>query len=65
MRNMRTLSENNFNVTFFIIMELSIEDLASSKEMMRMSYADFLVILGHIEQDITPRQILGGNQVIL
>ena len=32
--------------------------------MIRMYYADFLVILSHIEEDITPRQVLGGHKVI-
>ena len=39
-----------------IITELSIEDLAGFKEMMRMSYADFSFILNQIEVDIGPKQ---------
>ena len=32
--------------------------------MMRMSYADFQRILSYIEEDITRKQVLGGNKVI-
>ena len=32
--------------------------------MMRMSHADFQRILSYIEQDITPKRVLGGNKVI-
>ena len=47
-----------------IITELSIEDLAGFKEMMRMCYANFSFILNQIEVDIAPKQILGGRKVI-
>ena len=47
-----------------IVRELSIEDTTAYKEMMRMSHEDFLRILGHIEPDITPHQVTGGNNVI-
>ena len=43
-----------------IVRELSIEDTAGYKEMMRMSYEEFLGILQLIEKDITPKQIIGG-----
>ena len=46
-----------------IVRELSIEDTAAYKEMMRMSYEEFLHIL-IIEKDITPTQIFGGHKVI-
>ena len=44
--------------------ELSIEDLAGFKEMVRMSYADFSFILNQIEVDIAPKQVLGGRKDI-
>ena len=47
-----------------IVRELSIEDTAGFKEMMRMSYEEFLGILQLIEKDITPKQIIGGTKVI-
>ena len=47
-----------------IVRELSIEDMAAYKEMMRMSHEEFLYILRSIEKDITPNQVLGGNEVI-
>ena len=47
-----------------IVKELSMEDTNGFKEMMRMSYEDFLYILNLIEKDITPKQILGGQKVI-
>ena len=47
-----------------IVREFSIEDTTAYKEMMRMSHEDFLRILGHIEHDITPHQVTGGNCVI-
>ena len=47
-----------------LIMELSAEDSVSFKEMMRMSKGDYLYILKQIERDITPKKILGGNEVI-
>ena len=47
-----------------IVRELSIEDTAAYKEMMRMSHEEFLYILRSIEKDITPNQVLGGNEVI-
>ena len=47
-----------------IVRELSIEDTAAYKEMMRMSYEEFLHILNIIEKDIAPTQIFGGHKVI-
>ncbi|XP_065069760.1 uncharacterized protein LOC135694808 [Rhopilema esculentum] len=47
-----------------IITELSIEDTAAYKEMMRMSHADFLFLLSLVERDITPQAILGGSPTI-
>ena len=47
-----------------IVRELSIEDTAGYKEMMRMSHKEFLDILQLIEKDITPKQIIGGTKVI-
>ena len=47
-----------------IVKELAIEDTAEYKEMMRMSDADFQRVLSYIEQDITRKQVLGGNKVI-
>ena len=47
-----------------IVRELSIEDTAAYKEMMRMCYEEFLYILNIIEKDITPTQIFGGHKVI-
>ena len=47
-----------------IVRELSIEDTAAYKEMMHMSYEEFLYILNIIEKDITPTQIFGGHKVI-
>ena len=47
-----------------LLMELSAEDSVSFKEMMRMSKGDYLYILKQIERDITPKKILGGNEVI-
>ena len=44
--------------------ELAIEDTAEFKDMVRMSHADFQRILTYIEQDITRKQVLGGNKVI-
>ena len=44
--------------------ELAIEDTAEYKNMMRMSHAVFQRILSYIEQDITRKQVLGGNKVI-
>ena len=46
------------------VKELAIVDTAEYKEMMRMSHADFQRILSYIEQDITRKQVLGGNKVI-
>ena len=34
------------------------------KDMMRMSHAFFQRILSYIEQDITRKQVFGGNKVI-
>ena len=47
-----------------IIQELSIEDTAAFKEMMRMFHEEFLHILRSIEKDITPNQVLGEHKVI-
>ena len=47
-----------------IVKELAIEDTAQYKDMMRMSHAIFQGILNYIEQDITRKQVLGGNKVI-
>ena len=50
-----------------IVKELAIEDTAEYeyyKDMMRMSHAVFQRILSYIEQDITRKQVLGGNKVI-
>ena len=46
------------------IQELSIEDTAAFKEMMRMFHEEFLHILRSIEKDITPNQVLGEHKVI-
>ena len=46
------------------IRELLVEDTASCKEMMRMKYEDFLVILKLIEKDIIPHQISRGNPIV-
>ena len=53
--------DNYFNN---IVKELSIEDTAEYKEIMRISYADFQRILSYIEKDITRKQVLCGNKVI-
>ena len=45
--------------------ELTIEDSGALRVMMRKKYEDFLVILNHIEKDITPHQVTGGNTVII
>ena len=47
-----------------IVKELEIEGTAENKDMMRMSRAVFQRILSYIEQDITRKQVLGGNKVI-
>ena len=47
-----------------IVKELAIEDTVQYKDMMRMSHAIFQGILNYIEQDITRKQVLGGNKVI-
>ena len=47
-----------------IVRELSIEDTAGYKEIMRMSHKEFLDILQLMEKDITPKQIIGGTKVI-
>ena len=46
-----------------IVKELAIEDTAQYKDMMRMSYSVFQRMLSYIEQDITRKQVLGGNKV--
>ena len=47
-----------------IVKELAIEHTAEYKDMMRMSHAAFQQILSYIKQDITRKQVLGGNKVI-
>ena len=47
-----------------IVKELAIEDTAEYKDMMRMSHSDFQRVLSYVEQDITRKQVLGGNKVI-
>ena len=47
-----------------IMKELAVEDTAEYKDMMRMSHSDFQRILSYTEQDITRKQVLGGNKVI-
>ena len=47
-----------------IVKELAIEDTAQYEDMMRMSHAVFKRMLSYIEQDITRKQVLGGNKVI-
>ena len=47
-----------------IVDEFAIEDPTEYKDMVRMSQADFKRILSYIEQDITRKQVLGGNKVI-
>ena len=47
-----------------IVKELAIEDTTEYKDMVRMSQADFKRILSYIKQDITRKQVLGGNKVI-
>ena len=47
-----------------LVRELSIEDTAAYKEMMRKTHEDFLRMLSFIDQDITPEQISGGTDVI-
>ena len=44
--------------------ELAIEDTAQYKDMMRTSHSVFQRMLSYIEQDITRKQVLGGNKVI-
>ena len=46
------------------VKELAIEDAAQYKDMMRIIHAVFQRILSYIEQDITRKQVLGGNKVI-
>ena len=41
-----------------------IEDTADYKEMMRMNHGNFCEILGMIEPNITPKDILGATEVI-
>ena len=47
-----------------IVKELAIEDTAQYKDMMRTSHSVFQLMLSYIEQDITRKQVLGGNKVI-
>ena len=46
------------------VKELAIEDTAQYKDMMRMSSSVFQRMLSYIKQDITRKQVLGGNKVI-
>jgi len=46
------------------VKELAIEDTAEYKDMMRTSHAVFQRMLSYIEQDITRKQVLGGNKVV-
>eukprot|EP00795_Rhopilema_esculentum_P006770 gene6770-12336_t len=48
-----------------IVTELTVEDSAAYREMMRMKHEDFLVILNFIEKDITPHQIIGDDAFAL
>ena len=47
-----------------IVKELAIEHMAEYKDVMRISHAAFQRILSYIKQDITRKQVLGGNKVI-
>ena len=47
-----------------IVKELAMEDTMQYKNMMRMSHSVFQGMLSYIEQDITRKQVLGGNKVI-
>ena len=47
-----------------IVKELAIEDTAQYEDMMRMSHSVFQRMLSYIEQDVTRKQVLGGNKVI-
>ena len=47
-----------------IVKELAMEDTAEYKDMMQMSHCDFQRILSYVKQDITRKQVLGGNKVI-
>ena len=47
-----------------IVQELSIEDTAEYKEMLRMCHHDLLKVLEFVEADITPHQVMGGHKVI-
>ena len=47
-----------------IVRELIAEDTQTYREMMRMTYSDFLGLVGVIEPYITPRQVVGGNKII-
>lgn len=47
-----------------IVRELIAEDTQTYREMMRMTYTDFLALLRVIEPYIAPCQIVGGNKVI-
>lgn len=45
--------------------ELIIEDRFGFKSMFRMSLEDFEIVLGHIQDLITPQEIIGGARPIL
>lgn len=47
-----------------IVKELSLEKSSEYHEIMRMSHQDFVTLLSNIEEDITPKQVLGGHKVI-
>ncbi len=47
-----------------IVRELMVEDTAAYREMMRMSYNDFKVLLRVVEPHISPHQVQGGQKVI-
>ena len=47
-----------------IVRKLAIEDTPSYKEIMRISYTEFLQLLKFIEEYITPKQIIDENLAI-
>ena len=47
-----------------IVKELVIEGTVQYEDMMRMSHSVFQQMLSYIEQDVTRKQVLGGNKVI-
>ena len=46
-----------------IVQELSLEDTETFIEMMRMDFNYFNEILNLIAPDITPQEIIGGNNI--